>query len=80
MLQVQELYAAFRWPAWSEHPLIIKLGDTEEELRSVCPIDLENEDGWVYEGVTEIGANDPYLHSAVLDYDRTIREIRASGT
>jgi hypothetical protein len=45
MLQTDELYAAFRWPAWSEHPLVIKLGDTEEELRSVCPIDLENEDG-----------------------------------
>jgi hypothetical protein len=34
----------------SEHPLVIKLADTEEELRSVCPVNLENEDGWIYEG------------------------------
>jgi hypothetical protein len=56
-------YVVFRWPAWSEHPIIIMIGETEDEVRSVCPVDLENEDGWIYEGCTELGGNDPYLHT-----------------
>jgi hypothetical protein len=67
-------YVVFRWPAWSEHPIIIMIGETEHEVRSVCPVDLENEDGWIYEGCTELGGNDPYLHWAVLDYARTLGE------
>jgi hypothetical protein len=55
-------YVAFRWPAWGEHPIIIMIGGTEDEVRSVCPVDLKNDDGWGYEGCTELGRDDAYLH------------------
>jgi hypothetical protein len=52
-------YVAFRWLAWSEHPIIIMIGETEDEVRSICPVNLENEDGWIYEGCTELGGTTP---------------------
>jgi hypothetical protein len=77
MRQPREVWLHFRWPRGSEYPIVASAHETEASARHDCPENLEDESGWMYEGVAPLG-DDPYLLWALEDCVQTLRELEGA--